>query len=258
MEEQNQVIKKEKKGVPVIVVIILIVLFCGLGIFIGTKTNIFKNIIVTEQDEKNKNTEKEKEEAQEEVQEESTQNIPEGCINKPDYIYNEITDSPITFLGIKSYKLTNNNKSAILTINGETYFSTLNSLQPADADGMGGTYTPLDYELTINTNKEIAAVIASGIGQGITGDSEYVLFLMKDGTIQYTKLFNKNTDSRGNIYFTANLTEAANPSLKTVDGISDITKISSANSHAPNSTGSGTIIAYVNDKSFYDLNEYIS
>lgn len=118
-----------------------------------------------------------------------------------------------------------------------------------------------NYNLIVNGfDKEIAKVFIGEFGQDATGLS--LIYLMKDKTVSYTRLFKKNYDENNNLFFTLNNTAVDNNNyVFGIDGnyseIKDIVGIYNAGYSIPNGGGASTVIASIKDGSFYDLSKFM-
>lgn len=118
-----------------------------------------------------------------------------------------------------------------------------------------------NYSLFVDGfEKEISKVFIGEFGQDATGLS--LIYLMKDKTVSYTRLFKKNYDDDNNLFFTLNNTSVDNNNyMFGVDGdyseIKDIVGIYNAQYSIPNGGGASTVIASLKDGSFYDLSKFM-
>ena len=118
-----------------------------------------------------------------------------------------------------------------------------------------------NYSLFVDGfEKEISKVFIGEFGQDATGLS--LIYLMKDKTVSYTRLFKKNYDDDNNLFFTLNNTSVDNNNyVFGVDGdyseIKDIVGIYNAQYSIPNGGGASTVIASLKDGSFYDLSKFM-
>lgn len=118
-----------------------------------------------------------------------------------------------------------------------------------------------NYNLIVNGfDKEIAKVFIGEFGQDATGLS--LIYLMKDKTVSYTRLFKKNYDENNNLFFTLNNTAVDNNNyVFGIDGdyseIKDIVGIYNVGYSIPNGGGASTVIASIKDGSFYDLSKFM-
>ena len=119
----------------------------------------------------------------------------------------------------------------------------------------------INYSLFVDGfEKEISKVFIGEFGQDATGLS--LIYLMKDKTVSYTRLFKKNYDDDNNLFFTLNNTSVDNNNyMFGVDGdyseIKDIVGIYNAQYSIPNGGGASTVIASLKDGSFYDLSKFM-
>ena len=111
---------------------------------------------------------------------------------------------------------------------------------------------PLDLNKCINGQiKDVYVGITGQDAMGIT-----LFYLMEDGTVEYTPMFNFKTDSQGNSYYEMNYkTENSFTSSGKINTVTDVIKIYTVS--ATNGTGWSTTIGAKKDGSFYDLGSLI-
>lgn len=165
-------------------------------------------------------------------------------LNTKNYTYSSLTDKDQD-LGI-TIKINNDKKGVTVSYNTKA----LNSISSVTHSTSGDNYS---NEIK-GFNKNIKSTFISGIGQDITGT--VLFFLTEDNTVQYVKLFNRETDSQGNTYYTTYWSHGDNTTPISTD-TNDVVKLYGANASAPMSSGFYTTLAAKADGSFYDLNEIV-
>ena len=129
---------------------------------------------------------------------------------------------------------------------------------------------PVEYEIK-NLSGTVKKAVVGGEGQDITSATLY--YLMEDGTVEYTKIFTRNFDSKGTLYFNINYTYEKDSDGKItgehfesqgkVPGVKDVVKIYGVGavyddgSDGPKIGGYATTIGATRDGSFYDLGKPI-
>lgn len=245
MEEK----KKNGKG-KTITIIVLVLIIIGMSGYIAYDKGAFDSLL------SKKDT---KEEKKEEVKDNA--NIDENkeldftkCLNasNSNVVYSEATETSDYGL---SMQVNSDKKSITLKID----WSIFGPLTGSTSDG-----SVKSYQVT-NFTKDISEAFVGTFGlesKGIT-----LFYLMNDKTVEYTPMFIKETDSKGNNYYSMNYTyEYSSDNRVTgehfeTDGIiknvDNIIKLSMAKVSENDST-SITTIAVLKDGSFYDLNNIIN
>lgn len=128
----------------------------------------------------------------------------------------------------------------------------------------------VEYDIK-NISGTVKKAFVHGEGQDVTGTTLY--YLMEDGTVEYTKMFTRNFDSKGTLYFNINYTYEKDSDGKItgehfesqgkVPGVKDVVKIYGVGavyddgSDGPKIGGYATTIGATRDGSFYDLGKPI-
>lgn len=119
-----------------------------------------------------------------------------------------------------------------------------------------------DHEFYVKGfEKDLKQVFIGEFGQDTTGLA--LIYLFKDDSIGYTKIFRRNVDSNGNLYFSYNYsTNEGNNYIFFVDDIykdinEKIVNVYTASYNIPNGGGANTVIASTVDGSFYDLSKFM-
>ncbi len=247
--------ENERKSSKGMIIIIAILSFAVLGLvsyicinngILSSKekeTNTQNSMNYNEEEEKKENTEKETNE------ESNTTTIKEldlsKCINTTEVKYkNESTKAENDGLAMK---IADSKNEVILSINWEVFGSMSKATAWANETK--------DYKV-IGFEKNVQDVMVGELGQSAEGLT--LFFLMEDGTVEYTPMFIKQTDSQNNIYYKMNYYDNKDM-FKTsgkVPNVSSIVKL--YNVDAYNQAGWRTTIGATADGSFYDLGHEIN
>lgn len=239
--ENKEVNKKNNNNNVLIIIIVILAFIVGcLGTYIVVNNiNSNKEQTENEQDEDDKNGEVSIPTNPDEV-------AGTGSINTVDYVYGNFDENP-TQLGITPVLV--DSKTVEFSVNASIFEKIRSSM----VNVQGGTYTTTNYKFYYKSTEDIYSAFIGGFGQGVAGN-EYIFLLMSDGTLQYKAIFNKNTDGKGNRYFTTDITEDAYLNgFSTLSDVKNGVKLVHASKSLPQSTGSGTTLLYVDQDSFYDL-----
>lgn len=238
MEEKKE--EKTKKPIAFIVtIVILVLIILGMGVFIAydkgliltTKNETKEGKKINKENDKKKN-ETENNEPKEDDVDNSNNKVDNVTIREFDS--NKCINCTQSNLTLAFYdnadglsaKLSQDKRSVTLQINWD-YFS--------KALGTNGTTGIKSYTIS-NFSQEIADIYIGGFGQSITGVT--LLFLMKDGSVEYTPIV--NAINQGN--------ESQVKSYGKINEVSDIIKFLTADA-----TNGVTTLAVKSDGSFYDL-----
>ena len=239
---------KEKKSTGLVCVVIILLIIClGMGTFIFiNKDKLFakESQTTTESSNKEQSTEKE-EETKEEIKEEIKAIDLSKSLNTNGYTYNSLTDKDEN-VGF-SLKVNDDKKSVTVTIYEK------GSKMISDIIHSTWSTDPIDKQITGFT-KKIESTYIGGLGQDSTGTIFY--YIMEDGTLAYSRVFEQKSNSDGTTYYDTKILENA-LSVKTVDNVDGIIKLYGANASAPKSSGYYTTLAAKKDGSFYDLSKII-
>lgn len=250
-------IKEKKNKGLIIFIVILLIIFTGMTTFVF----INKDKLTTKESEKitKKNSKEEKAknqkeqnttaEVETEEEEEETEEVKDldlsKALNTNGYTYSDVT-SQNQDVGF-SLKINDDKQSVTVTIyeaGSKLISNVIHSTWTAD---------PVNKQIT-GFNKKIKSTYIGGLGQDSVGTIFF--FIMEDGTITYTKLFEKALNADGTMYYDTKILDNA-MSINTVDNVDGIIKLYGANANAPMSTGAYTILAAKKDGSFYDLGQII-
>lgn len=253
MEEQNnnfQEPKKKGNGLVVALLVIVIILLIGIGVLIVVKPAIF-NFSAKSNDTAS---------GVENVDDTTTSDeIKELDLSKgigTDYVYsNPVEAKTVIGVSVKG----ENTKSPKLVIDWKEF-------GPHSGASAWGP-EPVEYEIKGFT-KNVKYGVVGEVGQSAV--STTVFYLMEDGTVEYTKLFVKNTDANGNTYYSTNyIYEKDNEGKITgehfetqgsVSNVKNVVKFYNVDSQASNTAvgGARTTIGATKDGSFYDLGNIIN
>ena len=244
---ENKEVKKNNNNnnnVLIIIIAILVFMVGCLGTYIVVNNNNNNN---------NEQTENEKDEDDKNGEVSIPTNPDEvegaGSINTVDYVYGNFDENP-TQLGITPVLV--DSKTVEFNVNASIF----ERLRSSMVNVQGGTYGTTNYKFYYKSTEDIYSAFIGGFGQGVAGN-EYIFLLMSDGTLQYKAIFNKNTDSKGNRYFTTDITEGTYLNgFSTLSDVKNGVKLVHASKGLPQSTESGTTLLYVDKDSFYDLEPF--
>lgn len=247
----NENVKETKNKALIIFTIILLIASIGMGTFIF----INKDKLIAKESDKNtensskKTSSKNKKEQDTKTETEATEEVKDldlsKALNTNGYNYSEVSgqDQDAGF----SLKINDDKKSVTVTI-----YEKGSKLISDVIHSTWGT-DPIDKQIT-GFNKKIKSTYIGGLGHDSTGTIFY--FIMEDGTVTYTKLFEKALNADGTMYYNTKILENQ-LSINTIDNIDGIIKLYGANANAPMSTGFYTTLAAKKDGSFYDLGQII-
>ena len=162
------------------------------------------------------------------------------CLNGDGKNYSNPIESVSSPLGL-TIQINSDNKSAVLTI-GWSIFGEL--------VGETNANEIKKYNITGFT-KNIESTFIGETGQDIHGTK--LVYLMEDGTVEYTSLFVKKTDASGNTWYDMNFESQAFKSNGAVSGVSDIVKLYNADG-----LDGRTVLAVKKDGSYYDIGKIIN
>ena len=244
--------KKKKVSVSAIIIAILALIIIGMGVYILLSDNSSTNNNV---DKKDVNSDVKKNVKQEEKE---GGTLKEDVV-KPLDITKSLNTTGITYsnpqggmdtLGL-SMKVNDDKKSVTLSIDWNVF-----------GQHSGATaWAPevVDYQIT-NFSKNVVSTFIGGVGQDVKGT--VLFYLMEDGTVGYTPLFNLKTDSQNNTYYEMNYTYVKDAEgkvtnttfevtgvLENVNNVIKLYNVSASNGM----TGYSTTIGATKDGSFYDL-----
>lgn len=255
---ENKEVNNKNSNNKIFVVLVVIAVLLGLLVGgLATYTYLTTNNNVTEEKD---NDEKKNEDGEKEVNEEDenedlpvlddSKNYPEGAINVTGYKYNYINENG-SMMGIKGYL--KDSRTVVFDVDGQVYGPTRGSM----INRQGGVVDTNNFTLVYTSQAEISNVFIGGFGHAV-GGNEYIFLLMKDGTVQYKSIFNKNVDGSGNVYFTTDINAGSTlTGFTTLNGVKDGIKLANANRYSDMSSGMNTVLVYVDEDSFYDLAAYL-
>lgn len=226
------------------VVMIVLLVAAALGGYLAGASRIANEVVEQKNEVEGKGKETNKETPTENTQTEVKEIDLSKSLNTKNYTYSSLTDKDQD-LGI-TIKINNDKKSVTVSYNTKA----LNSISSVTHSTSGDNYS---NEIK-GFNKNIKSTFISGIGQDVTGT--VLFFLTEDNTVQYVKLFNRETDSQGNTYYTTYWAHGDNTTPISTN-TNDVVKLYGANASAPMSSGFYTTLAAKADGSFYDLNEIV-
>ena len=246
MEQWNDVKDNKGKATTVIIILILVIIIGLLGGFIFMK----KDVLFDKKEKVNEHSEK----ATKEVKEtkDDTEEIKDidltKSLNTTGYNYSNLTDKDQD-LGI-TININDDKRSVKVSYDTKALSSISSVTQSTFAKDQGYSNEIKGF------NNNIKSTFISGMGQDITGT--VLFFITEDKSLQFVKLFNQETDSKGNTYHTTYWAYGDDKvKIQNVDDVDGIVKLYGANASAPQSTGYYTTLAAKADGSFYDLSQII-
>lgn len=262
MEEKNieeKVIEKKKGNKKIIVlVIILVIIIVGLVsyiaydkgiIFSNEKNTLEKSNIV----DKEKKTDKTNDTTYNNTNNEIKELDLTKCLNNKTNSYSNPTDVAGDY-GL-SMLVNQDKKSITLSIDWAKFgpLSTATAWAP----------TVENYQIT-GFSKEVTSTFVGDYGQDSMGIT--LFYLMSDGTVEYTPMFNLKFDSNNNSYYEMNYTyEYSSDNRITGEHFTTKGTLNNANNviklytvDASNGSGWRTTIGATKEGSFYDLGDIIN
>lgn len=233
--------EKKKSNVGVIILVVVLFLVCiGMGTFIFINKDKLINTSNKSQTEKSSIKKENKQEEDTKIAELDLSK----CLNQTNVNYSNPVEA-ITSIGLTP-TVDDGKRSVTIKTDGSKFgpVSTLSA------------YYSGKYNMYVDGfDKDIENVYVGELGQDPMGTT--LLYIMEDGTVQYTKIFKKESDSSGNQHYTLNTYQQGEDNFRfhadgTVKDVKDVIKIYNVNA---TTTGSGamTAIGAKKDGSFYDL-----
>lgn len=233
--------EKKKSNVGVIILVVVLFLVCiGMGTFIFINKDKLINTSNKSQTEKSSIKKENKQEEDTKIAELDLSK----CLNQTNVTYSNPVEA-ITSIGLTP-TVDAGNRSVTINTDGSKFgpLSTHSSYYSGEykmyADGF---------------DKNITSAYVGELGQDPKGTT--LFYIMEDGTVQYTRIFKKETDSAGNQYYSLNAYQQSEDNTRfhvdgTVKDVKNAVKIYNVNATTTGS-GSMTAIAATKDGSFYDL-----
>ena len=243
MVQWNDVKGNSGKATTAIIILLLVIIIAG-GAFIFMKKDV---LFSTKEDNK-------------EVEKNTTKEVDDD--EKDDDEVEEIKDIDLT----KSLNTTNANYSHLnaegqkpgitIKINDDKRSVTVTYDTHAQSAISGVTQSTSAGEGYSNEikgfTKNIKSTFIGRLGQDLTGT--VLFFITEDNKIQFVRLFNRETDSHGNLYWTTYWAYGDDKiKILNVDNVDGTVKMYSASTHAEMASGAITTLAAKADGSFYDL-----
>lgn len=250
--EEKESKQKNDRGLTALV-IILAVMVLGMGVYIAYD----KGIIFSSIEKETTKTNNDKKKAETDVENESNNEIEKlnltKCINNDNNKYSNPTDVEGNY-GL-SMEINHDKTSITLSIDWPVFgpLSAATAWAPAVEK----------YQITGFT-KNVDSAFVGDLGQSPVGIT--LFYLMSDGTVEYTPMFNRKNDSHNNSYYEMNYTYDYSQDGKvignhfstngTINGVSNVIKLYTAD--VANGSGWRTTIGAKKDGSFYDLGDIIN
>ena len=234
MEEK----KKGNSGLIVLVIILLLVCI-GMGAYIFINKDKLTAKEETTETEKNSNKSENKQNSEQKVSELDLSK----CLNNKEMNYSNPIEAT-TSVGLTP-TVDEGKRSVTIKTDGSKFgpISTLSS------------YYSGEYKMYVDGfDKNISAVYVGEFGQDPKGTT--LLYVMEDGTVEYTKIFKKESNPDGGQNYTLNTYQQGENNYRfhvdgSINGVNGVIKIYNVDRTA--STGSRTAIGATKDGSFYDL-----
>ncbi len=247
MEEEKKVeeVKEEKKGLLnntkqvsgkplkiwlVVMIVIFMLITFGLGLYLG------KQLYGKEEKKENNSVEQKNDESNKQIQKENrkTHNYGVNVNANPDSDFPDVTYLPVSVSdhGVTA-TLKKDLKTVSIIVNGQ------------EANEYFNANLEDQVELDILFDKEIIEVFFGYFGQAVGG--EKLLFLMKDGTVEYIPLY-KVLNGKGNNELT-NIS-----SYGKIEGVSNVVALFQM--EVQSFSGYSSVGARLQDGTFFDLSEF--
>lgn len=251
--DQTAETKNNKNGPLIAIIISLVIIIVGMGIYIMYD----KGIIFSSTEVQDKKSNNKKDIVKEKKEEKESMEIKpldlSKCLNNNTNTYSNYTDIEGNY-GL-SMKINPDKKSITLSIDWNV-FGPLSSATAYSSE-------IIDYQIT-GFSKEIDQTFIGDFGQDSMGIT--LFYLMDDQTVEYTPMFINKTDSQNNTFYNMNYTYEKSTDGRvtgtyfttngTLAGAKDIIKLYTVN--ASNGGGWRTTIGATKDGSFYDLGALIA
>ena len=175
--------------------------------------------------------------------------VNSNCINTDTYNYDDVGEAYGMF-GITPTLIDSN--TVEFEVDG-TMFEPLKS----SVINYQGELDLENYKFKYISNEKINKVYIGGFGQIVCG-REYIFLIMEDGSVMYKALFDKDVDSNGEVIYTSGVDkDVIIKDFNKLESIDNVIKIVQSYKAEPSSTGATTMIAYIDEERFYDLEPLI-
>lgn len=253
MEIENENRQKNKSFIVIIVILSLVIITMASYIVIGkvfskdNKENQSKPTEIT--DEKDKDTDNKSNNSNSENNNQIKQLDLARCLNRNGNTYYNALTANRSKYGL-SMNINSDKKTITLSIDWGTFGSIASTVLIGGSHGSEVE----TYQITGFT-KNIQNVYIGDFGQSSQGIT--LLYLMEDGTVEYTSMFIKQTDSQGQIYYVINYHYDNNviqfKTMGTINNINGVIEIYTADVSSSDGAGWMTTIGATKEGSFYDL-----
>lgn len=250
-----EVEKKKKKGVIVLVIVLVLIIVGLAGYICYDKGIIFSKTDNVKKEEKKKADKDKTSDTKNNADDKVT--IKEldlaKCLNTNNISYSNASDTAGDY-GL-SMNINPDKTSITLSIDWNK-FGPLSS---------ASTWAPVveNYQIT-GFSKNVIATFVGDLGQDPKGIT--LFYLMADGTVEYTPMFQLKYDGQNNSYYAMSYTFEYSADGRitgehfvtkgTINGVTDVIKL--YNADASSGSGFRTTIGSKADGSFYDLGNIIS
>lgn len=250
MLEEVKEKKKSKKGLIITIIFLVLIILGLVGYICYDKGIIFSKV----ESENKQSTTKAVDEDKTIIEETTIKELDlSKCLNTSNISYSNSSDVAGDY-GL-SMNINSDKKSITLSIDWNK-FGPLSTASAWAAEVK-------TYQIS-GFSKTISSTFVGDVGQDATGIT--LFYIMSDGTVEYTPLFNLKYDSQNNSYYEMNYTydyssdgRITNQYFVTkgsISGVSDVVKL--YNVDASNNSGWRTTIGAKANGSFYDLGNVIS
>lgn len=234
---------------------IIVVIIIAMGTYIVYDKDIISLSVENETSQSNANKNNAESVVEKEIDEvdDTSDKVKEldlsKCLNNSTNKYSNATDVEGNY-GL-SMKINSDRTSVTLNIDWQTFGPLSN--------GSLSSQSVNSYQIT-GFSKEIETVFVGDLGQDSMGIT--LFYVMNDGTVEYTPLFNRKFDSQNNLYYEINYTNDYSSDGKSIgqhfvtkgaiSGVENVIKLYTANV-SDGTSGARTTIGATKEGSFYDL-----
>ena len=162
------------------------------------------------------------------------------CLNDTASNYSNPKEGPSQPLGLVM-NINSDKKSVALTIGWDVFGKLTGEFNGSEIK---------NYNITGFT-KNVSNTFVGEVGQDVHGTK--LVYIMEDGTVEYTSLFVKKTDNSGNSWYDMNFESQTFKTSGTISGVSDIVKLYNADGQ-----NGRTVLAVKKDGSYYDIGKLMN
>lgn len=260
MNDKEVNLKNKNSNVLVIVIVLLGIAVLGMGFYIAYDKEVIFSKADKDTNEVNDNDSKNNENEEDNGIINDNNNVNDNtsnqikdldltrCLNNADNVLSFVNSivAPSSNHGL-SMRINPDKKSITLSIDWQIFGPLSNATAWADQ--------VKDYQI-IGFSKSINRAFVGDLGQDSMGIT--LFYLMEDGTVEYTPMFIKKTDSQNNLYYAMNY--ASFDGFTTsgmIAGVDGIINIYIADAYIKDGGGYYTTLCATKDGSFYNLGTII-